>query len=224
MTHPHVDSLRRFTQDTPFALEGKFHSHITLRMQHEQEVERLRRFCRAHRVKLTVIELGDFNTQAQRDVMTTQHHKYTGEDAMTRVLNQIGALVDALVEEQFEVTRVKLEHESMPTLPVFSKGTYREVHIKLHIPHAEYDEVMQTLAAQASSYGFVPSSNPNERRDAYIAQFLNLRFYKGDAAQAQAHVDTLTEHLSAQGLHVAQVKSETTILDTNQGWDAWWMA
>lgn len=214
-----LDALR---QRDFHGIDGKFHSHITVHVAGDAEIERLRDFCRARRVKLTVIDLDDFRGRAQRDVMTTQHYRIEGDGAVRQILSELQALTGELGEAGFEVVRVKLEHESLPTLPVFDGTNYREIHIKLRIAPARFDEALAWLREVSGQWGFVPSSNPRAIHGDHIVQFVNLRLYEGTLAETEAVVESLVEALTAHGLDVAEVKQETAVFDTNLDLDRWW--
>lgn len=200
---------------------GKFHSHITVELGEQASLEALKGWCRERKIKLTVIDL-ERQQRTQRDVMTTQHYRIEEDDAVAQIIDELILLSQALIAHGYEVSRVKLEHESLPTLPRFDRRQYREIHIKLHLEPARYEQDMALLEQLGASLGFVPSSNPNERTEVHVAQFVNMRIYEGDLAQSEAKIAQLVEALKAHELHVAQVKAETTILDTNLERDRWW--
>jgi hypothetical protein len=206
-------------------VSGKFHSHITTRLEAPEDPKRLQElqdFCRAHRVKLTLIDLSRFDGPAQRDVMTTQHHRDPSPDAVHHIIDALTALCRALIAAGFPILRVKLEHESLPTLPAFSPSQYREVHVKLAIPPDDYPDTMRRLALDAPRFGFVPSRNPLDRKPDAVTQFLNMRLYQGTLADADAHTHALVEHLRSLSIPIREVKQETAIFDTHRDHDRWW--
>lgn len=200
---------------------GKFHSHVTVEVSEQAQIEQLKGWCRERKIKLTVIDL-ERQERTQRDVMTTQHYRIEEPDAVAQIVDKLKALSLDLEAHGYEVLRVKLEHESLPTLPRFSAHQYREVHIKLHLKPERYEQDMMRLKQLGQQQGFVPSSNPNERTHEHIAQFVNMRLYDGELAQTEAKIQQVIEALQAHELVVAQVKAETTILDTNLALDRWW--
>ncbi|MFT4978146.1 MAG: hypothetical protein ACI8S6_004054 [Myxococcota bacterium] len=196
-------------------LAGRFHSHITVRA----DPDVLRLFCAGRALKVTVIDLADFAERQQRDVMTTAYHCGT----IAQVGEQLAATAAALQAVGLPPVRIKLEHESLPTIEPFSKHCYREIHLKLSIPEATYPAVMARLRAESDRSGCVPSRNPYQRREGQVIQFVNLRIYEGDLAGAEAQTQALVAALSAPGdLRVIEVKSETTVIDTAQALDSWW--
>jgi len=212
----------RLTRPGPFSgLQGRFHAHITCAPPADG-LDALAAFCRARRVKLTVIDLADWRSRQQRDVMTTSYHRARGPGALGRVLDQLTGLGRALLAEGFSPTRFKLEHESLPTLPTFSPSAYREVHVKLRVPDADHPRAMAWLASHGPAWGYVPSRNPRERRGGFVHQFVNLRLRDGGLAEAEERARALVEHLRGGGLEVIEVKAETAVLDTAQALDAWW--
>ena len=205
--------------DWPVA--GKFHSHVTVAVEDDAQIERLRLWCRERKLKLTVIAL-ERGTRAQRDVMTTQHYRVEAPGAAAQILDALIAQCHALRQASMTPLRVKLEHESLPTLARFSPAQYREVHIKLRLPATSYQASLQALAALGQELGFVPSSNPNERGEDHVAHFVNMRLYEGTLAQADARIQGVLDALGERGYEIAQVKAETTLLDTHHALDAWW--
>lgn len=221
-SQPHSASLETLRQRDFHGIDGKFHSHITVHVSGDDEIERLRMFCRERRVKLTVIDLENFRGRAQRDVMTTQHYRVEGSGAVREIIESLRELTRELGEEGFEVVRVKLEHESLPTLPVFDGSNYREIHVKLRVDPARFDEELAWLREVSGRWGFVPSSNPRAIHGDHIVQFVNLRLYEGTLEETEAVVADLVSALVARGLDVAEVKQETAVFDTNLDLDRWW--
>lgn len=200
-------------------IRGKFHSHITVQTADQG---RLQAFCRERRIKVTIIELSDFSGRHQRDVMTTQHYRIDTPDAVARIVDQLDALCGELSAAGFAVVRVKLEHESLPTLKRFTGANYREAHLKLHIEPERYEEVMSWLRAQAPRLGYVPSRNPLAVSRGRVVQFVNMRLYEGTLADTDQRIDAVAEAIRDHGVHVGEVKRETTVFDSNLELDRWW--
>lgn len=225
-TPPPIQARLKALKQRDFGqVQGKFHSHITVAVTRGEgegaQIEQLRGWCRQRKIKLTVIDLSR-QDRHQRDVMTTQHYKIEAEDAVEQIIDQLIALCEALEDSGYTILRVKLEHESLPTLNTFSAAQYREVHIKLKLDAQGYEQQLQALRELGQTHHFVPSSNPHERHEDYVAQFINLRIYEGDLARADAHVAQLQAALIAQRFDIIQTKAETTIFDTNLALDRWW--
>lgn len=215
MPSPQINALRAQLSDPALSgLVGRFHSHVTVRAAPDA----LRDFCRGRRLKPTVIDLEDFDGRSQRDIMTTAYHR----GPLAAVGAELARIVSALEAAGITVLRVKLEHESLPTAEPFTAHRYREVHVKLAIPEDEYGDRMAALRAGASKWGYVPSRNPNQRREGHLLQFVNQRHYAGTAAQVQAQTDALVASLAEAGLRIIEVKAETAVVDTARSVDAWW--
>jgi len=215
MPSPQTTALAAQLSDPDLRLlSGRFHSHITVRTTPDT----LRSFCRGRALKATVIDLADFDGRAQRDVMTTAYHRGTIED----VGAQLSRTVVALEGAGLAPLRVKLEHESLPTIEPFTAHRYREVHVKLAIPEDDYAARMDALRAMAPAWGFVPSRNPYQRRAGHLLQFLNLRFYDGGLDAVAEKTDALSAALSREGLRIVEIKAETAVIDTAHSVDAWW--
>ena len=188
-------------------LKGNFHAHITI--LHNGDFKRLSGW------KNTIILLSK-DSQYQTDVMLTRHfrtnsHKTPDVYSILKVLDK--AKMD-LQSAGHKVVRVKLEHESLPTLNV-SNQHYRECHIKYKVPHGE---VLKSIG------GFVPSSNPMSVHDSFSHLFLNKRVYEGDCQSVDDTIRKQVQLLSNinPNCTLIEVKIETTVWDSNLNHDKWW--
>lgn len=197
-------------------LVGRFHSHLTVRTD---DLDGFRVACAALGCKPTIIDLarGD---RSQRDVMATRHHVDDAPGAVGRIRAVLTGLARDLGARGHPVIRVKIEHESLPSLPSFDRARYHEVHIKLSIAEAELQAALASLRGHPE---LVPSRNPRECRDGWVHQFLNARIHEGDRADADARVQGWCAELVARGLSVVEVKRETVVLDDAPSHDAWWL-
>lgn len=203
-------------------LSGRFHSHLTVdRVADPATFDRL---CRRHHAKRTVIDLDRFEEHVQRDVMTTRYHQDDGPGALGRIADDLRAMCVDLEEGGLVVLRVKVEHESLPSLARFDGDHYHEVHLKLDLAEETFDRDLAWLREQAARAGWVPSRNPNERRDGRVQQFVTFRCYDGDRADADRRVEETRRILVDHGLRIAEIKRETTVLDTRVSHDAWWLS
>jgi hypothetical protein len=218
-----LDRLHRAAQEAPFReLAGRFHAHLSVTATSET-IEALRALCKSQRVKLTVVDLENLAGRSQTDVMTTSYHEDPAAGAVGRVVERLSALSAALGEAGFDVVRAKLEHESLPSLQPYTAEHYHEVHVKLEIPAAGYDEAAAGLRELGQVHGFVPSRNPRERGAEWVMQFVNLRLYEGGQEDADRRVIDLLRALRAAGHEVVEVKRETVVFDTHQQLDRWWI-
>ncbi|MEZ4320654.1 MAG: hypothetical protein R3F61_24440 [Myxococcota bacterium] len=215
-----LKALRSSLDAAPYLpLTGRFHSHLTVATS---ELERLRAFCASERIKLTVVDLDDADGRVQRDVMTTRYHKDEAPGAIGRIADDLVDLGNRLTGAGFLVLRAKLEHETEPSLEPYGPGRYHEVHVKLAIPPDGYEAARAWLVENGRAHGFVASSNPRERTDEAVLQFVNLRIYEGDRAAADVRVAEILALLGDQGFDIVEVKRETTIFDTHHALDRWW--
>jgi hypothetical protein len=215
--------LRPHLDEGPFrALCGRFHSHLTVRSD-LPSMAALEEVARAHRAKVTVIELARFDTQSQRDIMTTRYHHDPRPGALGRIADDLATFARALQGAGLPVLRVKVEHETEPSLLSYTASHYHEVHVKLALDESTFEADRAWLAEQGPRLGWVPSSNPYERREGLVIQFVTLRCYEGDRAAADQVVANVISALDARGLTVLEVKRETTVLDTHRQHDAWWL-
>lgn len=189
-------------------LTGNFHAHITFLTKQQQP--------QAPKGWKTTIILLEKGARKQTDVMVTRHFVVPTDKTPTiaSVQEELNRVVETLKQQGHEVVRVKLEHESLPTLKP-SKHNYRECHVKVFIPNKE-----SFLPAK----GFVFSRNPMETREDGRVMFVNARYRSGDIEQVDHQI------LLAVGLmkrlnpkcKILETKVETTVMDTNQWHDKWW--
>jgi hypothetical protein len=144
-------------------MRGSHHAHFTVAETHGLPLP--------SGFKVTEILLeGDDRTE--RDIMLTRYY-----GGMTDIQAIASAKGDAACLRQlgFTVERVKLEvcghMDGTPLCP----SRYAEGHIKLRIPDAEFEEVMERLRPLQAKMGFRLSQNPRERRDGITRQFANVR-------------------------------------------------
>ncbi|MBX2799779.1 MAG: hypothetical protein KTR31_19025 [Myxococcales bacterium] len=219
-------AARREAVDLPplAQLCGRFHSHVTVRMPTNapEVLEALHRVARTEHAKVTVIELADLADRVERDVMLTRYHVDADPGALGRISDSLAATCRAVQAADLTVIRVKVEHESQPSLPRYDAERYHEVHIKLQIPAERYEADYAWLREQGAVHGWRPSRNPRERRADHVMQFVTLRCYDGDRAAADARVAEVEQALSHRGLQIREIKRETTVLDTRREHDRWW--
>lgn len=193
-------------------LKGKFHAHITLLTDEDDFVA-----PKGWKTTIILLKKGD---REQKDVMITRH--YHTDTSKTRdvvdMIANIRETATALQDCGHHVIRQKLEHESLPTVPV-SEQTYRECHIKIKKKVGEDIFVPD---------GFVMSSNPMEEQDDHEIVFLNARYYSGDIESIHGDINTKVDRLVGQNnrcgkfVMALEVKIESTVFDTNLGLDKWW--
>ena len=224
MTSHTIEQLQQLAEHThklaPASIGGIFHAHLTVVSAPEQ-LPALEELCRKQGVKLTVVDL-EKESRQQRDVMTTSYYRETAPGSLARIIAELSKLAGVLEDHGYPVVRAKLEHETRPTVTTFSRAQYHEVHIKLAIPAESFEQRRRRLAQLGEQEGFVASSNPRERTDGRVMQFVNLRIYEGEQTAADVRVQALAALLRAEGFVVRETKQETVIFDTHLELDAWW--
>lgn len=190
------------------ALTGHFHAHITFETDKEFEIP--------SGWKQTIIILNRDN-RFQKDVMITRHFMVGGNKHPTQksVLDHLNDTEASLIDAGLKVTRVKLEHEDLPTINP-SPFNYREAHVKIRTPIIGY--VLNSVA------GYVQSRNPMVVEEPTEIVFLNARYYKGTVEMVDAAIDAQVELIKKlnPSCQVLEVKKETTVHDTNLKLDKWW--
>lgn len=193
-------------------LKGKFHAHITIWTNDNN-------FVPPSGWKTTIILLAK-DDRFQKDVMVTRH--YVTDTLKTPntsdIIDDVEKTAQHLRAIGHVVSRVKLEHESLPTLPI-SHSSYRECHIKVR---------KKVGSGIFIPDGFVQSSNPMEVKGDVETVFLNARFYKGEVAwidyQIKKEVNRLVGRNAVRGyqIEVLETKIESTVYDSNLALDKWW--
>lgn len=189
-------------------LKGKFHAHITLLTEDDH-------FVAPKGWKTTIILLAK-GDRTQKDVMITRHY-HTDTTKTQNVKDMVDNMKDTSVElfaNGHTVLRMKLEHESLPTLNP-TEQNYRECHIKVK---KKVNDVLRIPE------GLVQSRNPMVVTDTHETVFYNARFYKGTVEQIDKDVEMHVLELVAmnQDIQVLEVKVESTVWDTNLQLDKWW--
>lgn len=209
----HLRALRRGLADPAVAsLEGRFHTHVTV----DADPATLAPVCADTGARLTVIDLSGEKTQ--RDPMLTLDA--TGGVGVVEA--GVSALLDALGARDIPMTRVKVEHGSLPTVAAFSARHYREAHLKLWLARPHHEARLAELRAAAPALGFALSRNPREQAADHVVQFVNMRMYQGGLAECDARVDAVVAWLVDRGMPPVDVRRETAVVDTAHGLDAWW--
>lgn len=183
-------------------LVGKFHVHLTLDCKEFNN--------KIHSWKTTVIQLSKGEKQ-QLDVMLTKHYfiPSTKTNSVQDIKDDVAKAVASAVKAGYKVIRVKLEHESLPTIAP-NKHNYRECHIKLELPK-QYDLNVPE--------GFVKSKNPLAQTQDSDVYFINKRWYDGDVTEIDKSAQEVAQSL---GSFVREVKLESIVIDSNQTLDKWW--
>lgn len=202
-------------------LVGKFHAHLTL--DAPGEMDGLRKYCAGKSIKVTVIDL---QGTARSDIMTTHYFMDGKPGAVGRIMAELREKADVLGLAGFIVRRVKLEHESLPSIEPYTRENYREVHVKLEIPADAYEKAKARLFELAPVHGFVPSRNPREANEESVMQLVNFRFYDGTPSEADRKVDEAMAAIGAECGVVKGRRSETVVFDSNirmdEDWSSFW--
>lgn len=193
-----------------YDLKGNFHCHITYTTNKDTNLN-----FEVYGWKNTIITLNKDDVE-QTDVMITKHYKLGSEKTpdYVSIIKNINDAVFSLEGYAVDVVRVKLEHESLPTLKT-NQYNYRECHIKIMKPKSDF---------VVSIPGFVQSRNPMEVTGTHSTVFLNARFYDGDVDSIDRYIDASVKFISTLNPHakILEVKKETCIEDTNLNLDKWW--
>lgn len=221
-SHYNQRMLRHF--DIKIPLVGKFHSHLTIVANSDDEARRAAALVKG---KITIIDLSREN-KTQTDYMIT-HHYVTGhhglEDSFD-ITTLLKSMAKQITESGVKVTRVKLEHELLDSrsnirdIPSSLNSIYTEVHVKCLVSEDQRNKLIEVSSAK----GWHPSRNPFAKaEDGTLTQFVNKRFYgQSSLVDIDSHVDQLVKDV-IQITEIKEIKYESTIYDSNEKLDGWWM-
>lgn len=212
----HIEELKKpITRDE---LEGQFHAHITVSLD-GITIDEVKSKALHTGWKVIVIDLWDANRQ-QKDVMLT---KFFVNKSYNEIMLSIRLDCSMFtIEKGLKLERVKLEHESKPTLAIGDNGSYYETHIRTLGNTDQHNDI----APEAYDlYGLRCSNNPFEiidRKTGHVVQFYNKRYYDGDVFDLQSDIDSSANYLKDQGLDIEYVVQEMVVYDSNLERDSWW--
>jgi hypothetical protein len=196
---------------TATELHGNFHAHITLNTSQVG-------FAVPCGWKTTIILLNKGDRE-QKDTMITKHFRTDTEktknvEAIMEVLRNTA--LELAQDVNIQVVRVKLEHESLPTLNI-TEHSYREAHIKIQVPYGKDVNTNQLT-------NYVRSRNPMAVTPDGLITFLNVRFYAGTVSDVDQQIndDVILLQKCNPHIKVLEVKIESAIYDTNLLLDRWW--
>lgn len=215
-----VDSPIR--KDELLKLKGRFHAHITMAVDN---VPVWKEWAKFRNAKATVIML-EGRKELQTDAMLTKYF-FIGDDSSKTVydfIDQLECIAAEAESDGYKVSRIKVEHESLPTLRP-SGPVYWECHFKVSI----FGTSLAKLKLDVSEFSksLVASSNPYDvSPHGHAIQFFNLRIYNSSKKDAMFKINFLKEGLKTilydnNGLFIEE-KIECVIYDTNHKHDSWW--
>jgi hypothetical protein len=202
---------------------GEFETHITIRAEQSEAIDRLARWAKDRGLKFTHIVLARGETPSQP--MLTQHRHGTLDDA----LQTAHVLAAAAAEDGFEVTRLKIE------VPPWNAGVplsdeesakhpaerYFEHHLKLLIA-AEAD--LSLLVAVAQRHAAHLSRNARRTRaDGSQERFITQRSLGVGRTNAEQRFEALLVELAGLGIQPVEVEQEFVVYDSNAAVDAGWL-
>lgn len=199
-------------------LVGHFHCHLTYLVAKDSSQEDV---VIPHGWKNTVIVLSRVR-RSMVDYMITKH--YIIPSAKTPTIQAMRDDIDRIKEllaKTNKVIRVKVEHETLPTIAP-DETHYREAHMKVLFPNDLSPNLRCNFIALP---GWQQSSNPNATTDKGDVYFFNRRFYEGTVTSVDKLIDEEinTMRILNPDYPVLEVKKESAIYDSNQDHDSWWL-
>jgi hypothetical protein len=193
-------------------LKGKFHCHITYEIDNANEVKP------PHSWKSTIVTLSKA-ARTMDDFMITKHYVIPSEKTpdLSALMSDVHNTTIMLMTSN-KVLRVKIEHESLPTVSP-SQSTYREVHIRV-LPYENGYPADDFVLLE----DWVRSSTQLNGWNKQESFFVNRRFYSGSVEKVDAIIYKQLDVMKLLNPHhrFVEVKIESTIYDTNLYHDKWW--
>jgi hypothetical protein len=202
---------------------GTFESHVTVRAESLEQVERFRSLCRERNLKCILIELARGRHHSQS--MTATHHQGSLEDALT----EAHAIAQYLDRHGFEVTRVKIEAE--PT----SSGVPRTDEEAARLPATNYFEfhllvILTRLSELPALNNLCAKHNAHLSSNAFkqaageeTERFVTMRLKGVGGERAAILFETLASAIEMAGYQTSKRVHEYVVYDTNLTLDDGWM-
>lgn len=205
------------------AFTGDFETHITVSLDGDDGMERLREWAGGHGFKCLHIVL-DRGVSASQP-MLTRH----GRGNLPGELTAASAASHDLSVAGFPVTRIKIEaapwNEDVPQSSAEGAeqppDRYFEHHIKLLLnPGGDCAALAQT----ASQHGAHLSRNALKlREDSRQERFVTQRCYGVGRVEARQQFEALLNAIAPLGYPILKVEEEFVVYDSNLALDAGWI-
>jgi hypothetical protein len=205
-------------------LTGKFHSHITISAEGNAA-----QAAKLVGGKLTVIDLAK-GKRGQTDVMITRHYVtgYHGLRDENDIVFLLKGQAAQLKESGIEVLRTKLEHEMLheQSNPLEIEESLNRIYTEVHVKCVLAANLIKSLVGFAKPLCWHPSRNSlGKTEDGRLIHFVNRRFYSKPLTLGT--LDMAVQELIGDfpaGIEIREIKYESTVFDTNELHDKWWMA
>jgi hypothetical protein len=203
---------------------GTFEAHITVNTMDLVAREKFCLLCKTLGVKSVLIELPQGLTRSQP--MTASYYYGT----FASVFNQVQIIALKLIEEGFEVARIKIEamlgNRDVPAtddealeLPATN---YFEFHVKVILSAITDIKLLQQYCHKHEAH--LSANAFKQEIDGQQERFITLRLYSVGKYTAQLRFDLLLAGLKAKGLKLCQQQREYTVYDSNINLDAGWIS
>ena len=184
---------------------NKYHVHITSNDSGSKK---------GFKITNILLEKG---TIIQKERMFTQTFKGT-DDIETDLAN-----IHKLASKFSNIIRFKIELLNNPYyFKKYTEDNYREVHIKLELPTAQFDSIKAILKANENKFGYSLSQNTNEANNEITAYFINLRYRKGTPKTADSHLAKIINFIDKNNIKIKEIKEEVSLHDSNKDYDRFW--
>lgn len=202
---------------------GTFEAHITIKADNLAIREKFNLLCQNLNVKCVFIELPQGLTSSQP--MTASYHHGTFQD----VVQQINQIAQSIINENFEITRIKIEamvnNQDIPISDIearkLSKSNYFEFHIKAILPDLESVPVLRKYCFKHDAH--LSKNTFKKLIDGKQERFITMRVYGVGYKSAQTQFDNLITLLKYKGFKLSQQQREYTVYDSNLKLDAGWI-
>lgn len=201
---------------------GQFETHITVRAENPESVERLQRWAEQREIRFHHIEL-DRGASPIQPMLTVRSSGVLAEQLPAAI-----AIRNRLHSEGFTVARIKIEVEpNFPDVPQtdeaasLAPGCYFESHIKLLLePTIDVSSLTELVMRHSARL----SRNARRvRSDGRTERFVTSRYYAVGRILANLRTQELVTMLRTSGYDVMSVEEEYVVYDDAPEIDAGWL-
>lgn len=202
---------------------GEFETHITVSLSDDSGMTRLRQWAADHGFKCLHIVL-DRGASASQP-MLTRH----GRGSLPSELATANAARQALIDDGFPVTRIKIEAapwndgvpQTAPDAAAHPPERYFEHHVKILLDPGADTEALARIAQQHTAH--LSRNTLKQRDDNRAERFVTQRCYSVGRSEARPRLDALLGAIAPLGYPALEVEEEYVVYDSNLALDAGWI-
>lgn len=201
---------------------GEFETHITVKLQDLNSIDRLQQWGIERNLKFLHILL-ERGTNISQPMLTRR-----GRGDFADELEIATALAQALTAEDFAVVRIKIEaapwNQGVPQSDVEAylhpADRYFEHHIKLLL-QSNRDSPLRELVQRHSAH--LSRNALQTRNDGFGQRFVTQRCIGVGRSTAKKQLQILVDSIESLGYHPIDIESEFVVYDSNLALDKGWI-